>query len=235
MSDLSDAEARARALTMVRAGEGVSLGSVSARYAQTLVCRSGKFWIEELDEGQSFDREITEQQAIQAIADNPDAVRELLARPLWQHFFRTLVEGDRLQAKAALDATVGLPGDAAPFRFVYDAFLAWPEQRPSSKLREELKSFVDGGLALHPLRAAAYAPDDTAATQKSLEYLTALGEMTGWSRSLYQHRAEYYERLGNLQAALDDCLLEKKFYGTHGVATRIQKLRAALRVNRKGG
>jgi hypothetical protein len=228
MSDVIDSQAQVRALEMIRAGEGVSLGSVGGKYERSLVCRFGQFWIEELDEGQSFDREITEQQAIEALAKNPDAVRALLARPLWRHFFQVLVEGDRTQAKAALDATVGLPGYAEQFRFVYDAFLAWPEQRPSPQLREQLKSFAEGGMALHPLRAGAYASDDAAATKMSLEYLTALGEMTGWSRSLYQHRADYYERLGNLQAALDDCLLEKKFHSNQQMVARIQKLRAAL-------
>jgi len=232
MSDLIDSQARARALEMIRAGEGVSLGAVGGKYAKSLVCRSGQFWIEERDEGQSFDCQLTEQQAIEALAKNPDAVRALLARPLWRHFFQVLVEGDRLQAKAALDATLGLPGDAEQFRFVYDAFLAWPEQRPSPQLREQLRSFAERGMALHPLRAAAYAPDDTAVTHKSLEYLTALGEMTGWSRSLYQHRADCYERLGNLQAALDDCLLEQKFYGSPQMAARIQKLRAALKTRK---
>lgn len=229
MSDVIDSAARARALEMVRAGESVSLGSVGGKYSKSLVGRAGQFWIEELDEGQSFEHEITEQQAFEALVQEPDAVRVLLARPVWQHFFRVLVEGNRAQAKAALDATVGLPGHAEKFRFVYDAFLAWPEQRPSAQLREQLRALVAGGLTLHPLRACAYAPDDTAATHKALEYLTALGEMTSWSCSLYLHRADCYERLGNLEAALDDCLLEKKFYGGQQAAARIQELRAALR------
>lgn len=228
MGDVIDSQALARALEMIRAGEGVSLGSVGGKYSKSLVGRSGQFWLEELDEGQRFDCELTEQQAIEALAKVPDGVPELLARPAWRHFFRVLVAGERAQAKAALDATVGLPGYAEQFRFVYEAFLAWPEQRPSPQLRQQLRSFVEGGMALHPLRAAAYAPEDTAATHKSLEYLTALGEMTGWSRSLYQYRADCYERLGNLQAALDDCLLEKKFYGSPEMAVRIRKLRAAL-------
>lgn len=229
MSDGIDPRVLARALEMVRAGEGVSLGSVGGKYSQLLVCRSGRFWIEELDEGQSFGREISEQQAIEALAKIPDALPALLARPAWRDFFRVLVEGDRTQARTALDATVGLPGDAEQFRFVYEAFLAWPEQRPSPRLREQLKSLAEGGMALHPLRAAAYAPEDTAAIHKSLEYLTALGEMTGWSRYLYQYRADCYERLGDLQAALDDCLLEKKYHGTQQMVARIQRLRAALK------
>ena len=226
MSDVIDSQARARALEMVRAGESVSLGSVGGKYSMTLVCRSGQFWLEELDEGQRFDREISEQQAMEALTDNPDDVRALLSRPLWRHFFQTFRDGTRTQAKAALDATIGVPGYAAQFRFVYDAVLAWPEQRPSPQLKEQLKSFVEGGMALHPLRAAAFEPEDTAATKKSLEYFTALGEMTGWSRALYQHRADCHERLGNLQAALDDILLEQKFYGNQ--QQRIRQLRAAL-------
>jgi hypothetical protein len=230
MSDVIDPQTLASALEMVRSGQGVSLGSIGGKYGKSLACRAGQFWIDELDEGQSFEREITEEQAMQQLANNPHVVRELLASPIWRQFFEAWVEGARAQAKVALDATIGLPGYAEQFRFVYDAILAWPEQRPSPALREQLKSFVAGGMTLHPLRAAAYALDESAATKKALEYLTALGEMTGWSRSLYQHRADYHERLGNLQAALDDCLLEHKFHGTHDMPARIQKLRAALRV-----
>lgn len=227
MSELLDAEARARALEMVRVGEGVTLGSVGGKCSQTLVCRSGQFCIEEFDEGQSFDRPITEQQAIQALANHPDAVQELLARPLWQRFCRAFIEGDRHQAQAALDATAGLPGPVARFRFVYEAILAWPDRRPSSQLKEQLKSFAEGGMALHPLHTAAEFVSAQATAARSLEYLTALGEITGWSRSLYLHRADCHERLGNLQAALDDLLLEQKFYG--GQQARIRDLRAALK------
>lgn len=232
MSGVIDERGLARALEMVRAGDGVSLGSVGGKYDKGLVCRSGQFWIEEFDEGQSFDREITEEQARQELAKKPEVVRMLLARPLWRAFFRALIEGERGQAKAALDATGGQPHRGEQFRFVYEAFLAWPEQRPSPALREQLKSFVEEGMALHPLRAGDYAPEDTAANAKSVEYLTALGEMTGWPRALYEHRAEFYERLGNLQAALDDCLLEKKLNGAP-LGDRIQALRAALRANNR--
>ena len=203
--------------------------SSSGRYTKSLACRSGQFWLDEFDEGQRFDRAITEEQALQQLADHPDVVRELLARPIWQQFFQAWVEGDRAQAKVALDATFGLPGHAEQFRFVYDAVLAWPAQRPSPALREQLRSFVEGGRVLQPLSASVHALDETTAAKVTLEYLTALGEMTGWSRSLYRHRADCHERLGNLQAALDDCLLEHKLHSSYDMPARIQKLRATLR------
>lgn len=230
MSDVIDPQAQARALELVRAGEGVTLGSVGGKCSRTLTARSGQFWLEEFDEGQSFDREITEEQAIQLLATHPEAVAAALAQPIWRAFYQAFFESDRAQAKAALDATTGLPGYGAQFRYVYEAFLAWPEQRPSPQLKEQLRSFVEQGMVRHPLRAGSWVCDDEMrVTQKSLEYFTALGEMTGWSRSLYEYRSECYERLGNLQAALDDCSMEYKFHSNQAMPARIRTLRAALR------
>jgi hypothetical protein len=232
MSDVIDLQDQARALETVRAGNGVSLGSIGGKYSKTLTARSGQFWIEEFDEGQSFDREISEEQAIQLLAANPEAVAAALAQPIWRAFYQAFFESERAQAQAALDATAGLPDYGAQFRYVYEAFLAWPEQRPSPQLKEQLRSFVEGGMVRQSLRAGSWVCDETVVTKKSLEYFTALGEMTAWSRSLYQYRSECHERLGNLQAALDDCLLEYKFHSNREMPARIQALRAALRGKR---
>jgi hypothetical protein len=229
VSDAFDQETITRILALLRSGECVCLSSMGGRWSETLLYRSGQFFIATFDEGSSDERPASEQDFYAALAKAPDAFRSLLARPLWKRFSAAFVDGDRAQARAALEATRGLPGDPERYRYVFEALLDWPEQAPSPELLAKLKVLVRDGMALHPFRIAAYGRDDPATAKKAVEYLTTLGDITGWPRLLHEQRALFHERLGDLRAALDDCLLERKIEPSQPLDERIQRLRNAVR------
>jgi hypothetical protein len=226
--DAFDPQTITRIRELLQSGEQV-VTSGSSRWSKTLLWRSGQFFFDTFDEGSSYETPASEQDFSAALAEAPGAFHELLARPAWRRFFAAFVDGDRAQARAALHATRHLPGNPERYRYVFEAVLDWPEQAPAPERLAQLKELVRGGLAVHPFRSASYGRDDPATTRRAIAYLTTLGDITGWPRLIHGQRADFHERLGDLRAALDDCLQERKLEPNPSLAERIQKLQRAVR------
>jgi hypothetical protein len=183
----------------MRQGARVTVGG--GRWNQTFSHRSGDWYAEEFDEGVAHEGVSSEEAIRKAFALSPGPFLALLGEPFWQGFADALLAGDRARARAWLEA-----GHAcgAPDLAILSAFLAWPEEAPSRETRELVARAIAEQRAASIFQMAILQAHGDVAARRGVEFMDALGAMTGEPLHFFAQRAGFRVRAGDIDGALAD-------------------------------
>jgi len=195
----SNIDALTRVLTLLREGASVRLGG--GRWHETFSFRDGDWYSEVFDEGAFFEGASSEDQIRAAYVRDPGPFLELLGEPFWQGFASALLAGDRDRARTWLEQ-----GRACGARDldILGAFLAWPEESPSSEVRQLVERAISERRAVSIFVAAVLQSHGDVVVQRGIELINALGAMTGEPLHFFGQRAELRVRAGDIDGAIAD-------------------------------
>lgn len=232
---LSDEEIEAIMADM-RAGYPVTV-SKSRGQTTYLALTDGNFRIDDWEDGQGEERPISAAAMRSYIVYSPDTYIDVLRKPLRpvlrDALYAATTPETRLAARDRLDQLLIYgPGPVHHADLTY-AFLAWPEEAPNPDLFKDL----DGTSVYHAIMSTiGYDQTNEAGGQYGLRFFEAMVAMTGNQamRGLELARADFYERVGNFEAAKKDLEVEASNYDPPYTANSAESAKRQLeRLRRK--
>lgn len=195
----SDNDALTRVLARMQQGACVTVGG--GRWHQTFSHRAGDWHVEEFDEGLVHEGASSEDEIRKAYALNPGPFLALLNEPFWEGFADALLAGDRDGARAWLAAGRAC---GAPDLAILSAFLAWPDEAPSSEVRHLVERAIAEERAASIFQMAVLQRHGEIAARRGVEFMNALGAMVGEPPHFFAQRAGFRLRAGDLDGAISD-------------------------------
>jgi hypothetical protein len=195
----SDNDALTRVLALMRAGASVRVGG--GRWNETFSFRAGGWYSKVFDEGAFFEGASSEDQIRATYARDPAPFLALLGEPFWEALASALIAGDRDGARAWLEQ-----GRACGARDldILSAFLAWPEESPSSEVRQRVERAISEQRAASIFLAAVLQRHGDVVAMRGVEFMNALGAMAGEPLHFFGQRAEFRVRAGDIDGAIAD-------------------------------
>ncbi len=171
------------------------------RWNETFSFRDGDWYSVVFDEGVFLEGASSEDQIRAAYVRHPAPFLELLGEPFWEGFASALLAGDRDRARTWLEQ-----GRACGARDldILGAFLAWPEERPSSEVRQLVERAIFEQRAVSIFVAAVLQSYGDVMARRGVEFMNALGAMTGEPPHFFGQRAEFRVRVGDIDGAIAD-------------------------------
>ena len=192
-------------LDQLRSGASFTVGG--SRQHRRFSCRAGEWICEDVDEGVSEARVISEHALRQSIQAHPDAVRALLRRPHEQAFRLAYLGGQRELAREQLEAAARY-GDPLGHAELFIALLGWPEREPSPEAVKRIRAKLAGHEVWHAFMGAVDWEQSPTSMRLGVRFVDRLVEMVGDCPGALYLRASFRARAGELDAALADLLVE---------------------------